>query len=111
MEKGKNMRNDMIETGDTVLYKNEQGQRVQAFIKKLSKDHMLVRPSTIDFEYAGGDVFSDERYPEVKLTENMFDDISLEIWSDGRGCDNSAIGVSGCHEPWKWVWIESTQVA
>ncbi len=29
-----------------------------------------------------------------------FDEIKLELWMDGRGCDNSAIGVSGCYEPY-----------
>ena len=99
------MRNDMIETGDSVQYKNDQGQSVRAFINELGEDYMVVRPTTIDWEYAGGVPFGDERYAEETLTVDMFDDVELEIWSDGRGCDNSAIGVSGCHEPWASVWL------
>ena len=98
------MRNDMIETGDTVQYKLD-GKWVSAVINELGEDHMVVRPATIDFEYAGGDWLSDEKYPEATFTVDMFDDIGLEIWSDGRGCDNSAIGVSGFYEPWKSVWL------
>ena len=31
---------------------------------------------------------------------------SGEIWMDGRGCDNSAIGVSGCYEPYTMLMTE-----
>jgi hypothetical protein len=99
------MRNDMIETGDSVTYKYPDGKCVRAFINELGEDYMVVRPTTIDWEYAGGQPYGDVRYSEEKLTVDMFDDIDLEIWSDGRGGDNSAIGVSGCHEPWTSVWL------
>ena len=46
-----------------------------------------------------------ENVPMVKLTKEMFDKVNLELWDDARGCDNSAIGVSGCYEPWtNFIW-------
>jgi len=51
---------------------------------------------SIDYESA---IFK-ENVPMVKLTKDMFDKVNLELWDDNRGCDNSAIGLSGCYEPW-----------
>ncbi len=98
------MRNDMIELGDRVEY-IQDGKWVRAFINELVEYHMVVRPETIDFEYAGAHWDSGVMYEEATFTVDMFDDIRLCIWSDGRGCDNSAIGVSGCCEPWQHVWL------
>jgi len=107
MEKGNTMRNDMIEKGDTVLFKLN-GDRCRAFIQELSIDSMKVKVIEKNFERS---LWGDFEEFEMVINESEFDSVELEIWADGRGCDNSAIGVSGCHEPWKWVWIESSQVA
>ena len=55
-------------------------------------------------------LFGDFEPFHLDICEDMFDVFNLEIWSDGRGGDNSAIGVSGCHEPWDRVWILSSQL-
>ena len=107
MEKGNTMRNDMIEKGDTVLFKLNS-DRCRAFIQELSIDSMKVKVIEKNFERS---LWGDFEEFEMVINESEFDSVELEIWADGRGCDNSAIGVSGCHEPWKWVWIESSQVA
>jgi len=101
------MRNDMIEKGDTVLFKLNS-DRCRAFIQELSIDSMKVKVIEKNFERS---LWGDFEEFEMVINESEFDSVELEIWADGRGCDNSAIGVSGCHEPWKWVWIESSQVA
>lgn len=107
MEKGNTMRNDMIEIGDSVQFKLD-GDHCRAFIQELSIDSMKVKVIEKNFERA---LWGDFKEFVMDINESEFDSIELEIWADGRGCDNSAIGVSGCHEPWKWVWIESSQVA
>ena len=107
MEKGKTMRNDMIEIDDTVQFKLN-GDRFKAFIKELNIDSMKVKVIEKNFVSS---LWGDFEAFTMDINESEFDSVELEIWSDGRGCDNSAIGVSGCHEPWKWVWIESSQVA
>ena len=101
------MRKDMIERGDSVEFKMN-GDRFRAFIKDIRIDGMSVKVIQKNFERA---LWSDFEEFEMDINESDFDSLSLEIWADGRGCDNSAIGVSGCHEPWKYVWLESSQVA
>lgn len=97
------MRKDMIERGDSVEFKLN-GDRCRAFIKDLRIDGMSVKVIEKNFERA---LWGDFEEFEMDINESEFDSLDLHIWSDGRGCDNSAIGVSGCHEPWKWVWLSS----
>ena len=101
------MRKDMIEIGDSVLFKLD-GSRCRAFIQDLRIDGMSVKVIEKDFVRS---LWGDMEPFEMDINESQFDSLELEIWADGRGCDNSAIGVSGCHEPWKWVWLPSHQVA
>ena len=99
-------RNDMIEVMDTVTFK-KNGSLFRGFIKDLRKDGMSVKVIEKDFTKS---LWGDFKSFMIEINEDMFNDLNLEIWSDGRGCDNSAIGVSGCHEPWDRVWILSTEV-
>jgi len=69
-----------------------EGKRVVALIKKFNKDSIVVKPLSIDYDYG--------TFSEVTLNLSEFDEIGLEIFDDARGCDNSAIGVQGCYEPW-----------
>jgi hypothetical protein len=94
------MRQDMIEVMDSVEFQMN-GSRYRAFIKELRKDGMSVKVVQKDFESS---LWGDFKDFMMEINEDMFDDLQLEIWSDGRGCDNSAIGVQGCHEPWNHVW-------
>lgn len=94
------MRQDMIEVMDSVEFKMD-GSRYRAFIKELRKDGMTVKVIQKDFERA---LWGDFEEFMMDINESDFDNLELEIWADGRGCDNSAIGVQGCHEPWHCVW-------
>ena len=68
-------------------------KRVVAIIKDFKEDSIVVKPLSVDFDYDGP-------YSEVTINLSEFDEIGLEIFDDARGCDNSAIGVQGCYEPW-----------
>ena len=94
------MRQDMIEVMDSIEFKMD-GSRYKAFIKELRKDGMTVKVIQKDFVSSLWGEF--ESYM-MDINESDFDRLELEIWADGRGCDNSAIGVQGCHEPWHCVW-------
>jgi len=79
----------------------KDGKRYVGMIKEFGENHISVKPMSIDYESA---IFM-ENVPMVKLTKEMFDKVNLELWDDARGCDNSAIGVSGCYEPWtNFIW-------
>ncbi len=83
---------------DTCQFKY-QGFYYTAIIKEIHADHLVVRPISRtnwkDIHETGSDLLIDKMHLPMK----SFSEIELEIWMDGRGCDNSAIGVSGCHEP------------
>ena len=100
------MRTDMIEKGDTVEFKIGS-KNFRAFIQETREDGMKVKVVQRDMDFARDGDF--EAFI-ADIDEDMFDLIDLHIWSDGRGGDNSAIGVSGCHEPWDRVWILSSQL-
>ena len=79
------------------------GKRYHGMITKLSEEGIMFRPFTIDEERANGEDWA-ENYPQMFVRITDFDNIKLEIWDEGRGCDNSAIGISGCFENWRHVW-------
>ena len=97
---------DMIEIWDSVEFKIN-GVHHRGFIKELRKDGMSVKVIEQDFVNS----YHDESFDAFMLdiNESEFDSFKLEIWSDGRGGDNSAIGVQGCHEPWKLVWMPAAE--
>ena len=71
-----------------------------AIIKKVSDNSLLVKPIQ---KTNWKDVFQNNlqnTFEHMILHIKEFDEIKLELWMDGRGCDNSAIGVSGCYEPY-----------
>ena len=63
----------------------------------------MVRPFHKNHEYPEGD----ERYDPYWIAKEDFDKVKLELWDDLWGCDNSAIGLQGCFEPWRHVWDEN----
>jgi len=76
-------------------------KRYTGMIKEFGENHINVKPMSIDYESC---IFM-EKVNMIKLTKDMFDKIKLELWDDARGCDNSAIGVAGCYEPWEnFIW-------
>ena len=79
------------------------GKRYHGSIVKLSEEGIMFRPWTIDEERANADDFS-ENYPVMFIRISDFDNINLEIWDEHRGCDDSAIGLSGYFTEWRHVW-------
>lgn len=74
-----------------------EGKRIVGYIKEFNEDSIVVKPMSVDFHYG--------TYSPVTFNVSEFDEIELEIFDDARGCDNSAIGVQGCYEPWSnFVW-------
>ena len=76
------------------------GKHYHGMISKLSEEGIMFRPFDIDFDRPEGD----EQYPLMFLRITDFDNVKLELWDEGRGGDNSAIGISGCFEDWRHVW-------
>ena len=76
------------------------GKWYHGIITKLSEEGIMFRPFEIDFNRPEGD----ERYPEMFIKITDFDNINLEIWDEYRGCDDSAIGLSGSFTQWRHVW-------
>ena len=77
-----------------------EGKRYHGMITKLSEEGIMFRPFDIDHDRPD----NDERFPLMWVRMTDFDNINLEIWDEGRGGDNSAIGISGCFEEWRMVW-------
>ena len=95
----KTMFGDYIELGwDSCKFKYE-GLEYTAIIQEIHADHLIVKPISRtnwkEIHEEGSDLLVDK----MSLPRTSFDNIQLELWMDGRGCDNSAIGVSGWHEP------------
>jgi len=101
------MRTDMIEKGDTVLF-TIGSRKFRALIQETREDGMKVKVIQRNMEFARDGDF--EAFI-ADIDEDMFELIDLHIWTDGRGVDNSAIGCSGHHAPWKEVWITFSEVA
>ena len=82
-----------------------EGKRYHGMITKLSEEGIMFRPFTINEERANGGDWA-EQYPVMFVRLTDFDNVELEIWDEHRGCDDSAIGLSGNFVPWRNVWPE-----
>ena len=74
------------------------GEFHQGIILEVTKEGIMVRPTSKGDEYCKGDPYW--------IAKEDFDKVKLELWDDLWGCDNSAIGLDGCFEPWRHVWDE-----
>ena len=81
-----------------------EGKRYHGMITKLSEEGIMFRPFTINEERASGTDWA-VQHPLMFIRITDFDNINLEIWDEGRGGDNSAIGV-GYFTEWRYVWPE-----
>jgi len=91
-----------IEIGDEVRYvKDNEGRR--GYVTDYGQDWIKVRPITIDGQYAGGKLYSTEKWDQEFIGLSIFEKVELEVWSDHRGCDNSAIGIQGYFTPYTSV--------
>jgi hypothetical protein len=90
---------DYIETGlDTCQY-TLNGVTTTAIITEVTPHEISVKP----ISRMGKNVYEtnlDTTFIGQTFSSECYEYINLEIWMDGRGCDNSAIGVSGCYEPY-----------
>ena len=81
----------------------KDGMEYTAIIQKVNNECLLVKPIQMT---NWKDVFKNSlqnTFEKMTLNYKDFEDIKLELWTDGRGCDNSAIGVSGCYEPYTYL--------
>lgn len=84
-----------VRIGDAVEYRIPGSNELsRGYISELREDRINVR------HYNNGQYES-----EARLPKKLFDEFELEIFDDNRGCDNSAIGLSGCYEPWRRMWF------
>lgn len=85
-----------VRIGDAVEYKIPGIESLvqRGYISELREDRIIVR------HYNNGEYES-----EAILGKSIFDEFQLEIFDENRGCDNSAIGLSGCYEPWRRMWF------
>lgn len=88
-----------VRIGDAVEYRipgidESISEYVRGYISELREDGIRVR------FYTNG-----EYKTEANLPKSLFDEFKLEIFDENRGCDDSAIGLSGCFEPWRRMWF------
>lgn len=88
-----------VRQGDGAEFKLN-GKFYHGVINKLSEEGIMFRPFSIDFEYKPGY----EQYDLMFIKLEDFDKVELEIFDEYRGCDDSAIGLSGCFEKWRHLW-------
>ncbi len=95
------MWSEWLEEYEQVQWK-QNGDYYMGYIKSLEDKHpvtgdsgLTVKVTSINHEY---DWNLKQKYPMVYIPCTAYDKIELEMWTDGRGCDNSAIGTSGCYE-------------
>tara|TARA_B110000438_G_C15706211_1_gene603300 strand:+ start:295 stop:603 length:309 start_codon:yes stop_codon:yes gene_type:complete len=74
------------------------------YIKMIGNIGLTVKITSINYV---NDWNSKKKHPVVYIPYTEYDKIELEIWTDGRGCDNSAIGVSGNYESYKYYLKEA----
>jgi len=79
------------------------GEFHHGIILEVTEDGLMVRPTAKDFVYSKGH----DRYDPYWIAKEDFDKVKLELWDDNWGCDDSAIGLDGCFEPWRHVWDEN----
>ena len=81
------------------------GDLHNGIILEVCEDGLMVRPFYVndDYQYVDGEQV---RYEPYWLPKDEFDEVELKIWDDLWGCDNSAIGLDGCFEPWGFIWSD-----
>lgn len=89
-----------VRIGDAVKYQLNPTYRVQGVIKELYEGAIVVKKISVNY-----DKDADGPLGVAYIPKEQFDEFKLEIFDDNRGCDNSAIGLSGCYEPWDRMWF------
>ena len=84
---------------DTCKY-TVDGITTTAIINEVTDGYLSVKPISKTNHKDIYETNLDTTFVGETFSSDCYDAIDLEIWMDGRGCDNSAIGVSGCYEPY-----------
>ena len=83
---------EIVSEYDSFRY-TQLGVNYEGFVKNVGKDFIEGRfCETNEYGEKHGVWF----YTIIYL--KSFKELNMEWWFDGQGCDNSAIGVSGCWE-------------
>tara|TARA_B110000858_G_scaffold145343_1_gene165146 strand:- start:225 stop:527 length:303 start_codon:yes stop_codon:yes gene_type:complete len=85
---------------DTCKY-TVDGITTTAIIKEVADGYLSVKPISKTDHKNIYETNLDTTFLGETFSSDCYDAINLEIFMDGRGGDNSAIGVSGCYEPWR----------
>ena len=78
------------------------GDLHNGIILEVCEDGLMVRPMSVNYDW----VNTTGEYEPYWLPKDEFDEVELKIWDDLWGCDNSAIGLDGCFEPWQYIWSD-----
>ena len=83
---------EILEEYDSMRY-TQNGTLYDGFVKDVQENFIVGR-------FAETNSFGEKRGPmfETTIYLESFKDLNMEWWFYGQGCDNSAIGVSGCWE-------------
>tara|TARA_B110000858_G_scaffold71231_1_gene82662 strand:- start:41 stop:370 length:330 start_codon:yes stop_codon:yes gene_type:complete len=90
---------------DTCKY-TVDGITTTAIIKEVTDGYLSVKPISKTNHKDIYETNLDTTFVGETFSSECYEHINLEIWMDGRGCDNSAIGVSGCYEPYTMLMTE-----
>ena len=71
------------------------GKEHVGLVHEVREVTILVQPISIDFEYN-----REGRFEKQVLNVADVEDMDMHILDDHWGCDNSAIGVAPCYEPY-----------
>lgn len=83
------------------------GKSYDCVILERGENHIVVKPYCVDGIYEP----IKNGYTKITLTKDTFDEIDLHIFDDLRGCDDSAIGLDGNYEPWRYFENQKKEVA
>jgi|TARA_B110000858_G_C17701775_1_gene426307 hypothetical protein len=79
------------------------GDNFVAVIKEIYDDRLVVKPISMNYQSLLDGPLK-PLFPLLTIIADDYDAFDLEFFEDGRGCDNSAIGIAGCYEPWtQWL--------
>tara|TARA_R110002126_G_scaffold218179_1_gene363902 strand:- start:1 stop:324 length:324 start_codon:yes stop_codon:yes gene_type:complete len=80
------------------------GWEYTAIIYEVNEDHLVVKPISRTNRKGEVEHNTETKFKKLSLPATSFAEIKLALWMDGRGCDNSAIGCSGCYEPYTFLY-------
>jgi|21_taG_2_1085346.scaffolds.fasta_scaffold111320_1 hypothetical protein len=83
------------------------GIEYTAIVEEVTPTYIKVKPYSMT---NWKDIYKnnlEHNFSSAFFEPECYEHINLELWSDGRGCDNSAIGVSGYYESYTHFLAEA----